>query len=288
MATRNAYKHLNSKLSSSSANSLVTRARNLFARLNVRHMWVLAAVVIWVLALMPMHYAEAQVRCEEAFAARPTVTSTAEIRWNLANNKFITNRDLTDYLHDLHPEFQKALERLGADSHWIDMGAGKVKAQIEFMKSLPKPSEKPYVTAVAFKIDRWFKVPTFNGKLEVHEGLFETHSTEQWRKADLITDVMGVLSYTTDISTALQKTFDLLKVHGELYISTSAYATQFIVQGQKIKFDEYLATIPGLNVEGKWGQIKVTIEREGIVVPPMKLVRIKDEMPPIRLFEIQE
>jgi hypothetical protein len=288
MATRHAHLHLNPKRSRSNANFLVTWARNLFARLNMKHWWFLAAVVIWVLALAPMHYAQGQVRCEEALKTSDVLSSPAELRENVALNKFITNRDLFDYIEELHPDFKKSLDRLGEQSHWIDLGAGKVKAQIEFMKSLPRSAGKPYLTAVAFKIDRWFGVPKFNGKLEVHEGLFEKHPTEQWRKADLITDVMGVLSYTTDLSTALQKTFDLLKVNGELYISTSAYATQIGVHGNKLKFREYLGTIPGLKVEAKWGEIKVTKTRESITIPPMKLIRIKDEMPPLRLFEVLE
>jgi hypothetical protein len=290
MATRHAHLHLNPKRSRSNANSLVTWARNLFARLNMKHWWFLAAVVIWVLALAPMHYAQGQVRCEEALSASPKAAATVEINWRVAENKslaMVTNRDLFDYRNDLHPDFSKTLDRLGSENHWIDMGAGKVKAQIEFMKSLPKSSGRPYVTAVSYKINRWFGVPKFSGKLETHEGAFETQPTHEWKKADLITDVMGVFSYTMDLTTTLQKTFDLLKVNGEFYISTSSYGTQFKLPGGKIMMlEEYLATIPGLKVEGKWGRIKIVKEREGIVVPPMRLVRIKDEAPPLRLFEI--
>src|SRR5688500_7007915 len=105
MATPNAQSHLTPKLSPASANSLVTRARNLFGHLIFKHSVLAAAIAI---AFLPPNHAQVQVRCEEAFTAAPRA-SKAVISERVAKNDFITNRDILDYLHDLHPYFKKAL-----------------------------------------------------------------------------------------------------------------------------------------------------------------------------------
>jgi hypothetical protein len=274
--------HLNSLLETSRGKPLVIGARNLLGYLNLRNFSFKQAAV-FAMTVFHLHSAQAQISCELVFS-RTSQKSSAVISDRVAKNDFITNRSLFDYIHDLHPDFKTVLSRLSSDSHWIDMGAGKAKAQIEFLKSIRNPLNRPYVTAVAYKIDRWWGLPTFNGKLEVHEGPFEFQPTEQWRSADLITDVMGIFSYTTDLTTTLQKTFDLLKIQGELYISTSSYGSKFKVQGQILTLEAFLATISGLKVEGKWGAIKVIKEQKDILIPQMELQRFTDDSPPLRLF----
>ncbi|XGC82300.1 hypothetical protein ACES2L_07365 [Bdellovibrio bacteriovorus] len=281
MAYRDAYKSIEWSIEQRKHKSLVSRWRKLLMDLNLRQ-WMLSA--LFIALFLFLNSAQAQIRCEDLFKEFPR-PATATITDKVAKNNFITDRTLWDYTHDLHPDFAKALERMTPESHWIDMGAGKAKALIEFMKSRDSEN-RPFTTAVAFKIDRWFGMPTFEGKLQTHEGLFEHQPTNQWRKADVITDVMGVFSYTTDLSTTLQKNFDLLKVNGELYISTSAYGSQFRVNGETLSLEAFLTLIPGLKVEGKWGNIKITKEQENIKIPVLELERYKDESPPIRLFKV--
>lgn len=233
--------------------------------------------LVLILLLAPRSFASET--CGTVFTSEPRIVSEL-----IRKNKFVTNRDLVDYGHTLPAGFRESLERLTHDQHWIDLGAGKAQAQIDYLKSFRNSSQAAFTTAVAYKLDRWFNPPTFNGKLEIREGAFEDQATATWKKADLITDLFGVISYTRDMTTSLQKTFDLLKLHGELYLYVTPWATQFQMGAEKRGLLEFLSQIPGLRVEGQYGAIKVTKEKDLIVIPPMELVRFRDEAPPLRSF----
>jgi hypothetical protein len=188
----------------------------------------------------------------------------------------------------LHPGFIHSLKGLKSDQHWMDFGAGKARAQILFLKSFQDISTAPQNTAVAYKLDRWFRPPKFAGKLEIKEGAFETQETSQWKKVDIATDLFGVLSYTHDFSLSLQKIVDLLKVNGELYILTTPWRTHFMGRSGSMKLDEFLREIPGIKVEGEHGSLRVTKLSENVRIPQLELLEIKDEAPPSRLFQIIE
>lgn len=217
-------------------------------------------------------------RCDYIFDETHAPTQRME------KNKFITNRGLEEYFYELHPDFKTKLKSLGSQDHWIDLGAGKVHAQIDFLKTFSSNNQAPQVTAVAYKLDRWFPVPRFSGKLTVKEGLFEKMATQDFTKAAVITDVFGVLSYSKDLSLSLQKTVDLLETKGELYILTTPYTTRIQRGNETFSLIEYLATIPGLKVEGRWGVIKVTKEVNNLLIPQLELHSFKDDAPPYRQF----
>ena len=204
----------------------------------------------------------------------------------IQKNRFITNRDLTEYMHQLHPHFVGALRKLGPENHWIDLGAGKAIAQTQYLKTFDHIQKAPFATAVAFKIDRWLPLPSFKGKLQVREGAFEAQDTSTWRKADVITDVMGVLSYTRDLSTSLQKVVDLLNVNGELYIEFAPWVTSVQDAGTQHKFLGFLERIDGLQVTGNFGIVKVVKKREHIQIPRMELVLYREDYPPYRAFKV--
>ncbi|UYL09164.1 hypothetical protein B9G69_001060 [Bdellovibrio sp. SKB1291214] len=226
-------------------------------------------------------YAEGVV-CTKIFSqeAAPYITE------RVAKNKFVTDRHLLDYSKELHPDFKNKVESLRAEQHWVDLGAGKATAQIDLIKSFDDKSQAPFATAVAFKLDRWFAPRSYNGKLKVAEGAYELQPTAAWKKADLVTDVYGVLSYTGELGVALQKTFDMMTVGGELYILTLPYGTQIQRGENKLVLTEFLKTVPGIKVDGDNIQIKITKTHENIFVPSLRMVRYTDGGPPLRLFEI--
>ncbi len=219
--------------------------------------------------------------CSELFASQPAI-----IDQRVEKNRFVTDRRLYEYQATLHPDFMFALSRLSPDQHWIDLGAGKGNALIDFARSFKNINQAPELTAVAYKLDRWFSLPSFSGKLKSQVGAFESQNTSAWKKADVVTDVFGVLSYTHTLSAALQKTFDLLDTNGELYIETTPYATRVRWNDEYLPLLDFLARIPGLEVVGKYGQIKVIKRTETIKVPNLKLINYKDDAPPTRQFEV--
>lgn len=220
-------------------------------------------------------------RCEGLFAFDWTPSTL------VSKNKFVTSRELWEYTAYLHKGFETKLKSLTSDQHWIDLGAGKANAQLDFLKTFSNELDAPLATAVAFKVDRWFPVRKFKGRLQIREGMFEAQPTHKWPKADLITDFFGVLSYSKDMHTSLQKTLDLLVVGGELYIHGTYANTRIRVGEESLGLLEFLSRIEGLQVEGKWGTVRVTKLQQDVLVPRLQLLRYKDDAPPMRSFEVQ-
>jgi hypothetical protein len=246
----------------------------------LRRFGVIATAVALLLTFSQAFAAET---CEGLFVP-DTWTVTDQIK----NNDFITDRSLSEYMHELHPDFVKALRNLRSDQHWIDLGAGKAFAQIDYLKTFDKISEAPLVTAVAFKLHRWFRPPSFRGKLEVREGIFEAQDTASWKKADVITDVMGVISYTKDLTTTLQKVFDLLNVNGELYLEFTPANTNVKTSETNHKLLGFLTRIDGVSVTGQYGIVKIVKLKDKILVPQLEVIIYKEAHPPYRTFKVVE
>lgn len=247
------------------------------ARLILRHL-ILATALLSTFAFK----AQAADLCAQVF----TPEKAPYISERVAKNKFVTNRHFEEYARDLHPDFKNSIANLTANQHWIDLGAGKATAQIDFLKSFANKNQAPQATAVAFKLDRWFKPSSYEGKLKIEEGAYETMPTPTWKKADIITDVYGVLSYTANLSQALQKTIDLLNLEGELYLLVSPYATQIKINNEHITLTQYLKSIEGLKVEEgtTTSQLKITKTKNNIQIPPLELFRYTDQAPPLRTY----
>ncbi len=240
----------------------------------------ISAVVL--LSIFTHSKAFGETSCHEVFTQNWAVTARVE------KNSFVTGRNLLAYKQHFQKDFFSQLQALRSDQHWVDLGAGKANAQVDYLKTFTNPRLAAKTTAVAYKIDRWFSPAKFNGKLEIREGAFESQQTEQWQKADLITDLFGVISYSRDLHTSLQKIFDLMNVNAELYVFGIHYTTSFTGKNQVLGLFEFLQTIEGLKVEGRLGVIKVVKTKESIKVPNLTLNRLTDEAPPGRSFSIDD
>lgn len=203
-------------------------------------------------------------------------------------NKFVTMRGLFDYRDMLGKEFSSSLESLRSDQLWLDLGAGKANAQVELLKTFKDVETAPWNVAVAYKLDRWFSPPKFSGKLQIREGAFEVQDVTTWKKADLITDVFGVVSYSHDLHTTLQKAFDLMPVNGEFYIFMTYYSLSIHRGETRYGLIDFLQTIEGLKVEGKFGMIRITKTSPEVTVPLMTLEKYVEDAPPIRAFRVLE
>lgn len=209
--------------------------------------------------------------------------------FRLIFNWFTTDRNYGEYLQYTHPDFKKDMLQLRSDQHWIDLGAGKAQALVDFLSQFKNLQQAPSVTAVCYKLDRWFRLPNFSGKLQVHEGMFEDMAVAHWRKADIITDIFGVLSYTEDMTASLQQVFSILNKNGHLYLSTDYLRTTFRWNHEILSYTEFFKRIPGLKVDGQWGLLKITKTSDVVQVPEMILKGpVKDGAPPYRTFVVIE
>lgn len=222
----------------------------------------------------------ANLKCGQLLIGRAGISRA--IKWNL----FVTGRTLSEYRQGLHKDFNSSLQALKFNETWIDLGAGKGNAAIDYLKEITATHTSANVVLIAYKLDRWFNLPKFNNKLSVIEGrLFEEIPSVEIPKAKLITDYYGVLSYTRDLSRTLALVFDRLEVGGELYIHSLNSSTLIDFQNKVYSMTDFLKQIDGLRVEGTNGILKITKLREDVQFSELRLTRlIEEEIPAFRRF----
>lgn len=222
----------------------------------------------------------ANIKCDQLFFGRGGISRA--IKWNW----FVTGRNLSDYRQGFHNDFTTSLQSLKANETWIDLGAGKGNAAIDYLKETTEPRLRANVLLIAYKLDRWFGIPKFNSKLSVIEGkLFEEIPSVQLPRATLITDFFGVLSYTRDLSRSLSLVFDRLEIGGELYVHTLNASTLIDFQNKVYSITDFLKSIDGIKVEGKFGILKITKMADDVQIPELRLTRLDEEVvPPFRRY----
>ena len=239
-------------------------------------------ICIFTLLVVSAIGAPAAEQCSDVLVDSWVITATVE------KNKYVTGRGLYDYLDMLHPDLKKRLPQLGPADVLMDLGTGKANALIEYLKSFADVSLAPHTIGIAYKLDRWFSPPKFNGKLQIIEGAFESHDVASWKKVDVMLDVFGVVSYTHDMHGTLQRVFDLLKPGGEFYLHMTYYSLSIHRDGKSQSLTDFLKSIDGLEVDGTYGILKITKLKDVIEIPKMKLIRYSEEMPPFRAFQIPD
>lgn len=222
--------------------------------------------------------------CFNFFKPHSDVEVHKTIRWNL----FVTGRRLQEYYHHLPKDFIQTLQALKATDTWIDLGAGKGFAAEDYFASKPYLQFAANVVLVTYKLDRFFGIRKYDGKLRVLEGkLWEDIPASEIPKAKLMTDVFGVLSYSRDLSSTLKKIFEHLEKDGELYVFGTPYLTVIEKNGKVINLESFLKEITGLQVEGRHGGLKITKTSEEIVIPKMQLIQIDETQKPFfRRFRV--
>ena len=199
------------------------------------------------------------------------------------SNQFFTSRNLAEYIGGFLPGFKNSLDKLKSHEVWIDLGSGKGKAALEFLRSQKNINESPQVLLITLNSGRWSSWPNFSGKLKVVEGLlFEDMTADQIPQAKMITDFFGVLSYTLDLTKTLNQIFDHLQAEGELFLySNHSYTMIEAGQGKIMGLTEFLRSIPGIKVEGQFGILKVTKTAQQIQVPSLELLKLDVTTRPI-------
>jgi hypothetical protein len=143
---------------------------------------------------------------------------------------------------------------MSTHSHWIDGGAGYAFAQKDYLGSRDGGKilrNRPRMTAVSFQypsfLPKVFRTPRFR----VLTGrYFESLSLAKIQKADLITDVAGIIHYTRYLTTVLNKYMSLLNQKGRLYVFSPAQATTIINKlGRPMSLFEWLSGHKDLAVE---------------------------------------
>ena len=151
--------------------------------------------------------------------------------------------------------------------------------------------EELYETLEPWQQDLYHKVTFVPGFL-LEDYDIEDEILLQTGKADIITDVFGVMSYTYQPDLILRKYIDSLSDHGKAYIlafDTTIGNNHIVIKqdGRKVNLKRWMKEIPGLKVKNLnfWNSISISKPNSSIVIPKLKLIYYnKRKLPPRRTF----
>jgi hypothetical protein len=146
---------------------------------------------------------------------------------------YTVDRGLSLYMDGLSSDFDGALAKLGPTDRWLDIGAGKAQAIVDYYTpaydaahSKGQQRRVPKAQAVAMSIeDRrtslWQQTAASLGLNQI-QYLFgrplRGYSLEELGgRFQVITDVMGGFSYTENLSVFMEKVLGLLELNGSFF-----------------------------------------------------------------------
>jgi len=236
---------------------------------------------------------------------------------------YVINRGLLDYAGYLPSGFCDALEKLGTQDRWLDVGTGAGHAILDYYAPLNAvaPAGKcaragGIASAVAMSIedrrtDAWHRLAARLGeRIRYVSGKALRHySVDELGKFSIITDVYGGFSYTEDLSRFMEKVLSLLEVGGHFY---TILQYVHLVTAKDSPGTEYQTELVDAAGRGetvcswlkKSACVQVTCESKGTWEPPteqisirkvcsdvsvarMKLLKFQAGNPPNRRFQLE-
>ena len=211
---------------------------------------------------------------------------------------YVIDRSLLSYTFTLSAEFDRSLADLGPADRWLDIGAGRGQAILDYyaprydsmhVEGRERRGKKARSVAISIE-DR--RTPLWNqtaASLEASkiQYLFgrrlREYSLEELGRFQLITDVIGGFSYAVDLSLFMEKTLGFLELNGSFYTllqdvhaedgtNTPFYAgSPFLTEidradGSKAKVCPWLKSITC---------VEVTCELKTTWKPPIEVYRIR-------------
>ena len=142
---------------------------------------------------------------------------------------YVIDRSLEAYTSFLPDEFDRALANLGPEDRWLDIGAGQGRAILDYYtpgydkahradrKRRGKKAKSVALSIEDRRTPQWHKAVTAleAGKVQyLHGKRLREYTREELGRFQLITDVMGGFSYTTDLSRFMQSVMHFLELNG--------------------------------------------------------------------------
>ncbi len=152
-------------------------------------------------------------------------------RGELRLEGYVIDRGLASYAHALMPGFDSAIERLGPKDRWLDIGAGRGQAVIDyyapptdietFSKPQPRKADTVAMSIEDRRMQEWHQTAA---RLEpgqmryVFDKPLRAFTTaDLGGQFQLISDVIGGFSYTEELTAFMEKVLGLLTVNGNFY-----------------------------------------------------------------------
>jgi hypothetical protein len=145
---------------------------------------------------------------------------------------YVIDRSLLSYTHTLSPGFDRSLANLGSKDRWLDIGAGRGQALLDYFRprydrmhldGRERPDNKAQAVAMSIEDRRtplWHQTAASLGANQI-QYLFgrrlREYSLEELGQFQVITDVIGGFSYTQNLSLFMEKVLGFLELNGSFY-----------------------------------------------------------------------
>lgn len=236
---------------------------------------------------------------------------------------YVTDRSLENYEELLPSGFGDALRKLGAADRWLDIGAGSGQAILDYYApeydlapdgGMRTSGGKARAVAISIEDRRgvqwWQQAATLGGDRirYLHDKRLRDYSREDLGKFQIITDVYGGFSYTTELSLFVERVLSLLNVGGSFFTMvqsvhladgkdrpTTWYLTELIdPAGRDVKVCSWLKSVSCVQVtcesRADWDAptelIQVKKVCDEVAVPPLRRLFFEAGNPPERHFQL--
>jgi SAM-dependent methyltransferase len=235
---------------------------------------------------------------------------------------YVTSRTLARYAELLPSGFKGSLDRLGSADRWLDIGAGRGQAILDYYQCAPAPGAactpaagKARAVAVSIedrRADEWRQRAASMGEDRIRY-LFgkrmRDYSREELGTFRIITDVYGGFTYTDDLSLFMHSVLGVLETGGDFYTllhtvrledgkddPQTPYVTEVVdAAGRDVTVCSWLKRITCVEVvcesKSDWDTPTELIHARKVCgnvrIPPTRLLEYESGSPPGRRFQVE-
>ncbi len=229
---------------------------------------------------------------------------------------YVIDRGLDAYSDALPAEFSTRLRGLGFEDRWLDIGAGRGQAILDYYApgysvnhataakgqaqgAVQAPTDAPAAAtagrkarAVAMSMEdrrtpQWHQVAAGvpGDRIQyLFDKPLRDYATQEIGRFQVITDLLGGFSYTDDLSAFTGKVLDLLETNGAFYTVLQDVNSERGTNAPFYRNEPYLTRL--FDAEGK--EVKVCSWLKGISCVQVSCELRSEWEPPIEVYRIQK
>jgi hypothetical protein len=212
---------------------------------------------------------------------------------------YTIDRTLENYADALLTGFDEALARLGPGDRWLDIGAGKGQAILDYFApkydlahadGRERRGRKARVVAMSIEdrrtVDWQLSAASLGGnQLQyLFDRRLRDYKLEELGQFQIITDVIGGFSYTTDLTLFMEKVIGLLALDGSFYSVLQDVHSEVGTNQPYYEKSPYLTEIK----DTSGAEVKICSWLKSIGCVHVTCELKKGWRPPVEAFQVQK